>query len=63
MDNTATVIIADNSEEFCSGLRIALQRAGGFQIIGPATDGEQAIRMITDKKPQKIFSNVHRFRA
>ena len=51
MDKQTTVIIADNSEEFCSALAGALQRAGGFQVLGTATDGEQTIRMVTEQKP------------
>ena len=51
MDNCITVLIADNSEEFCKSLTAALQKAGGFQVIGSASDGEQAIRMITQQKP------------
>jgi len=48
MNNLTTVIIADNTEEFCSNLSTALQRAGGFQVLGIANDGEQAIRMVTE---------------
>ena len=46
MDNT-TVLIADSAEEFCSALSAALARADGFQILGTAGDGEQAIRMVS----------------
>ena len=45
MDNHATVIIADNAEEFCSNLTTALKRANGFQVVATANDGEQAIRI------------------
>ena len=34
MDNCTTVLIADNSEEFCTSLSAALQRSEGFQILG-----------------------------
>ena len=47
MDNHTTVIIADNAEEFCTGLTNALQRSEGFRILGTANDGEQAVRMVT----------------
>ena len=46
MDKCTSVIIADNTEEFCASLSDALKRADGFQIIGTANDGEQAIRMM-----------------
>ena len=51
MDNLTSIVIADNTEEFCSALTGALQRAGGFQILGTANDGEQAIRLVTERKP------------
>ena len=58
MENTATVIIADNSQEFCSGLVAALQRSNGFQVLGTANDGEQAIRMVTDRKPKILVLDM-----
>ena len=48
MDNHTTVIIADNTEEFCSNLTAALKRADGFQVLATANDGEQAIRLVNE---------------
>ena len=58
MDNHTTVIIADNAEEFCSSLTAALKRADGFQILGTANDGEQAIRMVTERKPDVLVLDL-----
>ena len=58
MDNHTTVIIADNSEDFCSSLATALQRAEGFRVLGIASDGEQAIAMLTDKKPDILVLDM-----
>ena len=58
MEHTTTVLIADGAEEFCSGLSAALQRTGGFQVIGTAVDGEQAIRMIQEKKPEVLVLDL-----
>ena len=58
MDNLTSVILADNSEEFCSALSGALQRAGGFQVMGTANDGEQAIRMVTERRPQILVLDL-----
>ena len=58
MEHTTTVLIADGAEEFCSGLSAALQRAGGFQVIGTAGDGEQAIRMIQEKRPEVLVLDL-----
>jgi two-component system response regulator (stage 0 sporulation protein A) len=58
MEHATTVLIADSAEEFCSGLSAALQRAGGFQVIGTASDGEQAIRMILERKPEILVLDL-----
>ena len=58
MDNVLTVIIADNSEEFCAALTAALNRSGGFQVLGSAQDGEQAIRLIERHKPRILVLDL-----
>ena len=58
MDNQTSVIIADNTEEFCGNLTTALQRAGGFRVLGTANDGEQAVRMVTEHKPQVLVLDL-----
>ena len=58
MNHLSTVIIADNTEEFCSNLTAALQKAGGFQVLGTAGDGEQAIRMVTERKPDILVLDL-----
>ena len=58
MDNTTTVFIADSTEEFCLGLSAALSQAGGFQVIGTAGDGEQAIRQIRQLKPHVLVLDL-----
>ncbi len=58
MEHATSIFIADGSEDFCSGLSAALQRAGGFQIIGTAGDGEQAIRMILERKPEVLILDL-----
>ena len=58
MDHYTTVLIADSSEEFCSSLSSTLQRVGGFQIVGTAGDGELAIRMTMDKKPDILVLDL-----
>ena len=57
MDKT-TVIIADNSEEFCAALAAALQRTDRFEILGIANDGELAIRMINERKPDVLVLDL-----
>ena len=58
MEHVTTVFIADSAEEFCTGLTAALQRSGGFQVVGTANDGEQAIRMIEERKPDVLVLDL-----
>ena len=58
MDHVLTVIIADNSEDFCTALTAALNRSGGFQVLGSAHDGEQAIRLIERHKPRILVLDL-----
>ena len=58
MDNVKTVIIADNSEEFCTTLTTALKHSGGFRVPAVANDGEQAIRLIAQHRPQILVLDM-----
>ena len=58
MENTTTVFIADSAEDFCTGLTAALQRADGFHVLGTASDGEMAVRMIQEKKPDILVLDL-----
>ena len=58
MDKYTTVLIADSAEEFCTSLAAALNRADGFQVIGTANDGEQALRLIHEKKPDVLVLDL-----
>ena len=50
MDKITTVLIADNSEEFCTQLKAALQQSQGFGVVGTASDGEQVLRILQERK-------------
>ena len=58
MEHTTTVFIADSAEDFCTALTAALQRSGGFQVVGTANDGEQAIRSILQLKPEILVLDL-----
>ena len=58
MEQTMTVLIADSGEDFCAALSAALQRADGFQVIGTASDGEQAIRLVRERKPDVLVLDL-----
>ena len=58
MEHATTVFIADSADDFCTGLTAALQRADGFHVVGTANDGELAIRMIEEKKPDVLVLDL-----
>ena len=58
MDNSTTVLIADNSEEFCNQLTAALQRSGKFHVVGTVGDGELVLRKITELRPQLLVLDL-----
>ena len=58
MEKTTTVFIADSTEDFTSGLTSALQRADGFHVLGTASDGDLAIRMIEERKPDILVLDL-----
>ncbi len=58
MEHTMSVLIADSSEDFCSALTAILQRSEGFQVIGTAADGEQAIRLTRERKPDILVLDL-----
>ena len=58
MEHATTVLIADSAEDFCYALAAALQRSEGFQVVGTAADGEQAIRLIAERKPDVLVLDL-----
>ena len=58
MSHITSILIADTSEDFCAGLSAALQQAGGFQVLGVAQDGEQALRLVAERKPDVLVLDM-----
>ena len=58
MDNHTSVVIADNSEEFCSALTAALHQTDRFQVLDTANDGERAIALVSEKKPDILVLDM-----
>ena len=58
MDKGTTIFIADSAEEFCTHLTGTLQQAEGFHVVGTASDGETALRRITELKPQILVLDL-----
>ena len=58
MDKRTSIMIADNSEEFCVSLSTALQRTERFSLVGTACDGEQAMQLLEERKPDILVLDL-----
>lgn len=52
------VLIADGSEIFAQKLARALVRTGKYDMVCIALDGEQAIQLIRERKPDVLFLDL-----
>ena len=58
MDKRTSVLIADNSEEFCTALSAALQRTERFAVAGVAGDGETAMQLLEERRPDILVLDL-----
>ncbi len=58
MDKRTSVLIADNSEDFCNTLSGALQRTERFTVAGIASDGEQAMQLLEERRPDILVLDL-----
>jgi DNA-binding NarL/FixJ family response regulator len=52
------VVLADDSEDVRDMLRMALEMDGRFEVVGEATNGEEAVRLVGDHLPDAIFLDL-----
>src|SRR5215213_6226174 len=52
------VLIADDHTLFRSGLRGMLARAEGFEVVGEAKTGEEAVKRAAEVRPEIIFMDI-----
>jgi len=53
-----SVVIADDHPLFRSGVRQALERAGMFDVVGEASDGDETLKLIVDMKPDVAVLDI-----
>ena len=58
MDKRTSVLIADSSEEFCTALSAALQRTERFTVAGIAGDGEAAMHLLEECRPDILVLDL-----
>lgn len=52
------ILITDADEQFSTELMTALQACDMFEVVGLATDGEQAIQMVKHKRPDILVLDL-----
>ncbi|MBF0510525.1 MAG: response regulator transcription factor [Deltaproteobacteria bacterium] len=58
MSKKKTILIVDDHPFFREGLRAILARNSGFEVVGEAGDGQQALRMTKELKPDLVLMDI-----
>ncbi len=58
MEKRTSVMIADNSEEFCNALSNALHNRDRFELVGIANDGERALQLLQAQIPDILVLDL-----
>ena len=59
MTEPIQVLIADDHPLFRDGLRVMLEAADGFEIVGEATSGEEAVALALSLRPNVVLMDIN----
>jgi len=57
--NLVRVLLVDDQEPFRSAARMVLEMTDGFELVGEAADGEQALELADRLAPQLVLMDIH----
>lgn len=52
------ILLADDHTVMRSGLRLLLERQPGFEVVGEAADGRQAVELAAQEKPDVVVMDI-----
>jgi two-component system, NarL family, response regulator NreC len=58
-DGPITIVLADDHAVVRSGLRMVLERAGGFEVVSEAGDADGALRTVLGHKPRILVLDLN----
>lgn len=58
MENKTRVLLADANEDFRMLLQETIERTGEFEVVGSTADGEEALQLMMERKPQLLLLDV-----
>lgn len=53
-----TIVIADDNAALCSGMRDFINSQDGFEVVGVAQNGNDALRLIDLYKPDFVLLDI-----
>jgi two-component system nitrate/nitrite response regulator NarL len=53
-----TVVIAEDHQSLIDGIKLALINEPDIEVIGEANDGEELIKLVRDKDPQIVITDI-----
>ncbi len=53
-----TIVVADDHKIVREGLVKLLEEREDFEVIGEASDGEEAVQMVLDKQPDVVIMDI-----
>ncbi|HEX3722472.1 MAG TPA: response regulator transcription factor [Nitrolancea sp.] len=62
-EQSIRVVVADDHDLFREGLRQLLETIPSVQIVGEASDGQEAIRLVADVSPDVILMDINMTRV
>lgn len=56
--NDVRVVLADDTKEYRTLLRIILEQHGAFEVVGEAANGEEAVQLVGELQPDAIVLDL-----